>query len=53
MHRVLVGILPRRLIVEQRQQQLLAVVNVRVNEDRPGGHDDVDGVEVLKQVQLW
>ena len=47
MHGILVGILPRRLIVKKRQQQVLAVIDVGVDEHRPGGHDDVYGVEVL------
>lgn len=46
-HAPLVRVLACRLVLEQREQQLLSERRVRVEEERPGGEDHVDRVHVL------
>ena len=47
-----VRVLPASLVFEQRQEQLLADDRVRVEEQRPGGEDHIDSVDILWQTRL-
>ncbi len=46
--RPLVRVLTSLLVVEKRKEHLLADLGVRVQEQRPSGEDDVDGIGVLQ-----
>lgn len=46
-HTPLIRILTRRLVFEQREQELLPKCRAGIEEQRPRGEDNVDGVHVL------
>ena len=46
----LVRVLTSLLVVEEREEKLLADLRVRVEEQRPSGEDDVDSVGVLHRI---